>query len=499
MRRLDDAQLYRALRSHDARFDGVFFAGITSTRIYCRPVCRAPAARAENCRFFFSAAAAERRGFRPCLRCRPELAPASPTHADAPHAGDASVDAVARLARDAATRIAAGALDGATIDRLAGELGVTGRHLRRAVSRELGVTPVELAQTRRLLMAKRLLADSALPLAQVALASGFSSVRRFNTLFRERYRLTPGDVRRRAVVPQDAPDSIVLSLAYRPPYDWPAMLAHLTARATPGVELVTTDGVYRRTIRIGERTGHVAVRPSPGKDAHSLRVELSPSLLPVLAPLLARMRSLLDLDADPHAVSSHLKKDATLAPLVARRPGLRVAGAADPFELALRAVLGQQVTVRGATTLAGRVARSIGEASPAGTPAELTRLPVSAARLADAKPSSLTMLGLTRARAECVVMLARAVADGTLPELASDGACTDPASFVRRFVTLPGIGPWTAEYVAMRALRWPDAFPAGDLGLRKAMGGLTPARLRAASEPWRPWRAYAAQQLWASL
>jgi AraC family transcriptional regulator of adaptative response / DNA-3-methyladenine glycosylase II len=499
MRPLDDAQLYRALRAHDPRFDGVFFVGITSTRIYCRPVCRAPAARAENCRYFSTAAAAERRGFRPCLRCRPELAPASPTVADDGANGEASVDAVARLARGAATRIAAGALDTMAIDELASQLGVTGRHLRRAVTRELGVTPVELAQTRRLLMAKRLLADSSLPLSRVALASGFSSVRRFNTLFRERYRLTPGDVRRRALVSAEPSDAIVLSLAYRPPYDWSAMLAHLAARATPGVEHVSDDGVYRRTIEVDGHAGQVALRPSPGRDVHALRVELSPSLLSALAPLLARLRRLLDLDADPSAITGHLRRDATLAPLVARRPGLRVAGAADAFELALRAVLGQQVTVRGATTLAGRLARSIARPMPESTYAELTHLPVTAARLADARVSSLTDVGLTRARAECVVTLARAVADGTLPELAGDGTCTDPASFVRRFVALPGIGPWTADYVAMRALRWPDAFPAGDLGLRKAMGGLSAAKLRAASEPWRPWRAYAAQHLWASL
>ena len=499
MRPLDDAQLYRALRAHDARFDGVFFVGITSTRIYCRPVCRAPAARAENCRFFSTAAAAERRGFRPCLRCRPELAPASPTVAEHDGNGDASVDAVARLARGAATRIAAGALDTLGIDELASQLGVTARHLRRAVTREMGVTPVELAQTRRLLMAKRLLADSSLPLSRVALASGFSSVRRFNTLFRERYRLTPGDVRRRALVSAESSDAIVLSLAYRPPYDWNAILAHLSARATPGVEHVASDGAYRRTLAIDGHSGVVTVRPSPKRDVHALRVELSPSLLPVLAPLLARLRRLLDLDADPSAIAAHLRRDEMLAPLVAKRPGLRVAGAADAFELALRAVLGQQVTVRGATTLAGRVARLVAESAPPGAPAELTHLPVTATRLADVRMSSLTSVGLTRARAECVVALARAVADGTLPELDGDGACTDPGSFIRRFVALPGIGPWTAEYVALRALRWPDAFPAGDLALRRAMGGLTAPKLRAASEPWRPWRAYAAQHLWASL
>jgi len=498
MRQLGDAQLYRALTAHDARFDGVFFAGITSTKIYCRPVCRAPTPRPENCRYFSTAAAAERRGFRPCLRCRPELAPASPTVAEPQTDGDASVDAVVRLARGAATRIAAGALDSLDIDQLASEFGVTARHLRRAISRELGVTPVELAQTRRLLMAKRLLADSSLPLSRVALTSGFSSVRRFNTLFRDRYRLTPGDVRRRALASAESADAIVLSLAYRPPYDWSAMLAHLTARATPGVEMIAEDGAYRRMMRVGGHAGAVSVRPAPGRDVHALRVELAPSLLPALAPLLARLRQLFDLDADPRAIAAHLRRDARLAPLVRARPGLRVAGAADGFELALRAVLGQQVTVRGATTLAGRLAQLVAEPAPLSA-SGLTHLPVTAERLAVARASSLTGIGLTSARTECVLALARAVAEGVLPELSGDQGSHDPASFIRRFVALPGIGPWTAEYVAMRALRWPDAFPAGDLGLRKATGGLTPAKLRAASEPWRPWRAYAAQHLWASL
>jgi AraC family transcriptional regulator, regulatory protein of adaptative response / DNA-3-methyladenine glycosylase II len=293
--------------------------------------------------------------------------------------------------------------------------------------------------------------------------------------------------------------TIARALEYHPPYDWPAMLAHLAARATPGVEAVTDDGVYQRTLRIGDHHGHVVVRSSTAHGAHALRIELPASLLPALAPLIARLRRLFDLDTDPCAVAAHLRGDAMLAPLVERRPGLRVAGAADPFELALRAVLGQQVTVRGATTLAGRVARLVAEPALATSPHGLTHLPVSAERLADVSSESLTEIGLTRARAECVVMLARAVSDGTLPELAGDGACADPAEFIRRFVALPGIGPWTAEYVAMRALRWPDAFPAGDLGLRKAMGGISAARLRAAAEPWRPWRAYAAQHLWASL
>ncbi|HEV7992790.1 MAG TPA: AlkA N-terminal domain-containing protein [Gemmatimonadaceae bacterium] len=291
----------------------------------------------------------------------------------------------------------------------------------------------------------------------------------------------------------------VVALEYQPPYDWPAMLAHLSARATPGVEAVTEDGTYVRTLRIGEHRGAVAVRPSNEHGAHALRVELSASLAPALVPLVARVRRLFDLDADPRVIAEHFRGDATLSRLVATRPGLRVAGAADPFDLALRAVLGQQVTVRGATTLAGRVAALTAERLAAATPHGLTHLPASAERLARLTAESLQAIGLTRARAECIVVLARAVTDGTLPELAGAGECADPLSFIRRFVALPGIGPWTAEYVAMRALRWADAFPAGDLGLRKAMGGISEARLRQVSESWRPLRAYAAQHLWASL
>ena len=526
---LDDAQLYQALIARDARFDGVFFVGVTSTRIYCRPVCRAPKPRPERCRYYATAAAAERRGFRPCLRCRPELAPGGAGGVEATGtAGTAdasSVDAIARLARVAGARIAAGALDQAGLDALAAELGVSARHLRRAVERELGASPVELAQTRRLLAAKQLLTETPLPVAQVALASGFQSLRRFNALFQERYRTSPTRVRRSArrgaeIEAEPAPaadgDVVSLMLAYRPPLEWPSLLGYLAARATPGVEAVTTadGGRWWRAVRLHDHTGIVSVGPAATRDAdatqrrHALRVELSASLLPALAPLLARLRRLLDLDAEPARVAEHLQRDPLLAPLVARRPGLRAPGALDGFELALRAVLGQQVSVRGATTLAGRLAARFGEALPvvlpvassAGAPpVALDRLAPTAERLADATPAQVAAIGLPAARAACIVALAQAVAGGRLPELTAVAPHGDPASFVRRFAELPGIGPWTAEYVAMRALAWPDAFPAGDLALRRAAGGLTEARLRAASERWRPWRAYAAHHLWGSL
>ena len=282
-----------------------------------------------------------------------------------------------------------------------------------------------------------------------------------------------------------------------PPFSWPAMLAYLGLRATPGVEAVRPDGGrYRRGGRRRGRTGHIAVRSSP--DGRALLVETSASLQPVVTPLAARLRRLFDLDADSAAVDDHLARDPRLAPLVARRPGLQVPGTLDGFELALRAVLGQAVTVRGASTLAGRLAALVGEPLP-DPPPGLERLPVSAERLAETRLEALRDIGLTRGRAQCVLALARAAAAGELPELAGHYPAGDPTGFIQRLTQLPGIGPWTASYVAMRALGWRDAFPEGDLGLRQAVGGLSPARLRAASERWRPWRAYAAQHLWASL
>jgi AraC family transcriptional regulator of adaptative response / DNA-3-methyladenine glycosylase II len=355
---------------------------------------------------------------------------------------------------------------------------------------------------------------------RVAQASGFGSVRRFNALFQARYRLAPTAVRRAsrgAAGGGDAGDAgaaVRLSLAYRPPYHWTAARDYLAARATPGVEGVAAGGAggpalrYWRAVRVGAHRGVIAV--GPGARADTLAVELSAGLLPAVVPLLARVRRLLDLDADPASVDAHLAADPALAAHVARRPGLRVPGAVDGFELALRAVLGQQVSVRAATTLAGRLAALVGERLDAATgaaraPAGLTHHAAGAERLADAGVARVAGAGLPRARAEAVLALARAVADGALPELATDaegaagGHGSGPAAFVRRLTALPGVGPWTAAYVAMRALRWPDAFPDGDLALRRAAGGLTAAGLRQAAERWRPWRAYAAMHLWTGL
>ena len=463
---------YEALRTHDARFDGVFFIGALTTGIYCRTICPARTPRPDRCAFYPSAAAAERAGLRPCLRCRPELAP-----------GRASVDASGRLAALAANRIEEGALSEMSADELAAELGVTGRHLRRVAQAEFGVSLIELAQTQRLLLAKRLLTDTDLPIIEIAQASGFSSLRRFNALFLERYRLNPTELRRsRAAVP---PETLVCELAYRPPLDWNALLDFLVGRASCGVEAVA-DGRYLRAVAWKSHRGWLAVSPSPTKSA--LRVELSASLAPALTPVLTRVRRLFDLSADPAKIEAHLGE------MAASRPGLRVPGAFDGFEMAVRAILGQQISVKAASTLAGRFAAKFGE--PIETPfASLTHLPPTAQRVAQAAPEELTALGIVGARAKSILALANAVTEKTVR--LEPGA--DVKAMTARLKERPGIGEWTAQYIAMRALAWPDAFPHTDLGIVKALGETNSKRVLERAEAWRPWRAYAAMHLWKSL
>jgi AraC family transcriptional regulator of adaptative response / DNA-3-methyladenine glycosylase II len=464
--RIDGDTCYRALTARDARFDGLFFVGVATTGIYCRPVCTARTPGRERCTFYGTAAEAERAGFRACFRCRPELAP-----------GHAPVDAAPRLVDRAVRLVDAGFLDGRRVDDLAAALGVGARHLRRAFDDALGLSPVELAQSRRIALARHLLRDTALPLADVAFASGFSSVRRFNAAFAERVGRPPSALRRQG---GDA-DALTLRLDYRPPLDWPALLAFLRVRALPGVETVGDDA-YRRVVAIGDHVGTVEVRPDPRRAA--LRARVSPSLAGVLTPLVARLRALFDLDARPDLVASVLGADPLLAEHVARRPGLRVPGAVDPFETTVRAVLGQQVSVRAATTLAGRFVERFGVETEHGR-----RFP------RPAEVGDTDGLGLPRARAATLAAVARLFAVGDV----------DP----HRLRDVPGIGDWTAEYVAMRAFGRPDAFPAGDLVVRRALGDLsivtagaggrgacTAAQARARAEAWRPWRAYATLHLW---
>ena len=473
--KLDPDSCYRALATHDARFDGRFFVGVRTTRIYCRPVCAVRLPRRENCRFFRSAAAAEVEGFRPCLRCRPELAP-----------GLAIVDASAQFAQAAVRLIEDGVLDAGGIEALAARIGVTSRHLRRVFETEFGVSPIEYAQTQRLLLAKRLLTDTSLPVLDVALASGFRSLRRFNALFRERYRMPPSRLRHDAA-PATLPSSMHFELAYRPPYDWESLLAFLAARAVAGVETVDAAG-YRRTLAI-ERSGTlvsgwIGVWKSPKR--HTLRVNVAASLAPAVPAVLARVRHAFDLACDPAPIATRL------GTLAARRPGLRVPGSCDGFELAVRAVVGQQVSVAAARTLLGRLVRAFG--APVAYPdAEgLTHTFPRAAALAAQAIEDLRAVGLTAARARTLQKLAEAVVAGTLSlEAGGDVERTRTA-----LEAIPGIGPWTSGYIAMRALGWPDAFPDNDLVVMRAMGETRAARAIARSEAWRPWRAYAVMHMW---
>jgi AraC family transcriptional regulator of adaptative response / DNA-3-methyladenine glycosylase II len=475
------AALYNAYASRDPRFDGVFYVGVTSTGIYCRPVCTARTPKAANCRFFNSAEAAEKASFRPCLRCRPELAP-----------GNAPVDDAHRIANLLAYRIEEGALDdGAGLERIATEFGWSSRQIRRMVHRELGVSPIELVLTRRLLLAKQLLTETTLPVIDVAFASGFSSLRRFNDAFSRRYGMPPTRLRKAAKGAAEAaisPESFTLQLTYRPPFDWSGMLRFLGARALKGVEWVHEDA-YFRTARLGSNTGWICVRHAPEKRA--LLVELTHSLTPVLPAVLGRLRHAFDLSARPDVIAAKLMQDGVMADVVARNPGLRVPGAFDGFELAVRAILGQQITVKGATTLAGRFVAALGE--PFQTPhSGLTHLSPTPERVAAADVEALTSLGIVQTRARSIITLADEIATGRLK--LEPGA--QPDETIERLVALPGIGMWTAQYIAMRALRWPDAFPKGDLALRNNLGGVTAARAEELSQAWRPWRSYATLHLW---
>jgi AraC family transcriptional regulator of adaptative response / DNA-3-methyladenine glycosylase II len=477
---LNDDALYRAIQTRDARFDGLFFIGVLTTGIYCRPVCTARTPRRDRVRFFTTAAAAEGAGFRPCLRCRPELAP-----------GHAPVDAVGRSARLAAAKIESGALrGGGSLEKLAREIGLSSRQLRRVVQQEFGVTPIQLAQTSRLLLAKHLITESRLSMIDVADAAGFESVRRFNALFRKHYGLTPTRMRRGSGAPEGG-DHVRLSLAYRPPLAWKPLLRFMADRATPGVEAVIDDA-YLRTVGIGKHRGWIKVSPVAGR--HALAVELSTPLLPVLASVLARVKCVFDLAARPDVICECLASHKRLAGIVRRVPGLRVPGAFDGFELAVRAILGQQISVRAATTLAGRVAGAYGE--PIETPFKmLDRLTPTAERVSRVRPASLEKLGMRSAIAVGVREMAAAV---TRRRVCLERGC-DPEAAIETLVAFPGVGPWTAQYIAMRALGWPDAFPDGDLGLAKALGEPSARALRAAAEGWRPWRAYAAMYLWETL
>lgn len=407
------------------------------------------------------------------------------------------MDTVSRLSRAAMAGIEAHALSSERVSDLAATLGVSDRHLRRVTEAELGVSPIELAQTCRLLLAKRLLRETRLGQTEIAFASGFGSVRRFNALFKQRYGLSPRDLRNRTLSTAvtnaaGAKDVIGLTcqLEFRPPLAWQSLLGYLRLRAVPGVE-TADETYYRRTVLIDQHEGWIAV--SLGKSANALEVELSQSLAPVIGPVIARVKQLFDLGALPDAVGAQLSKDPKLAGLVRRFPGLRVPGAFDGFEIAVRAILGQQVSVKGASTLAGRWAHEFGAQIVTPFP-ELNRLTPTAQRMADAEPAAIAALGIVGTRSRSIVALAQAVMERRVTLVFA----ADVDAQLAALMNIPGIGPWTAQYIAMRALAWPDAFPSGDLVLQKAAGGGDRELLKRA-ESWRPWRSYAAHYLWQSM
>lgn len=537
----NNAALYAAFAAHDARFDGRVFMAVSSTHIYCRPVCRVKKPRPENCTFYSCAAAAEAAGFRPCLKCRPELAP-----------GNSLMDASSRLAHNVALALEAGCGNAGlagSLQALADQFGVSPRHVRRVFLAEYGVAPLQYLQTCRLLLAKQLLAETLLPITQVAMAAGFGSVRRLHALCQKHYSLTPGELRGKRKTAQEKmekdasqgpQESITLLLGYRPPYAWEGILRFLANRAIAGVESVTEQH-YSRTVTMqggpGAREGQggqdphglvrgwVQVAHVPTKNA--LAVTLSASLLPVLPGVLGRIRLLFDTNCEPAVIFQRIGSINQRLP-GAVPLGLRLPGCYDPFEMAVRAVLGQQITVKAAGTLATRLASAFG--TPLATPfPELThtfpRAEDIMALVGDAShgdvrkatdapgsgavhkaagisgsasgriEDSLGPLGIIGARARSIAALAHALVAGTV----TLGPQANPEEAQKQLCALPGFGPWTAEYIAMRALAWPDAFPHTDYGVKKALAGMTPEEVLALGETWRPWRAYATIGLWASL
>ena len=475
---LDADAAYLAVKARDARFDGRLFVGVTSTGVYCRPVCRVRTPMRKNCRFFDTRAQAEAAAFRPCMKCRPEIAP-----------GLSQMDSSRSLADTAARHIehAVHSGEAVSIPALAARLGVTDRHLRRIFAASHGVGPHDYLTTQRLLLAKQLLTDTAQPVTQVALASGFDSLRRFNAAFVERYRFNPTQLRREGAGP---PADTALRLAYRPPYDVAAVLGFFAQREVRGVEQV--DGLtLRRTVGWLHRglrvTGWVSARFVPERD--EVHVGASASLSPVLGAVMQRVRHALDLDADPALI------DPVMALLpVPLHPGLRLTGVMDGFEGAVRVILGQQVTVKAARTLVQRLVDCLGE--PIDTPfAALTHVFPHAQAVAAADPEVIGKLGIVRQRVRALQALARAVADGSIA--LHRGAPLDVTMDALR--ALPGIGEWTTQLIAMRALAWPDAWPASDIGLMNALGSRDLKHLNAVAEPWRPWRAYAVMRLWHHL
>ena len=478
----------RARLSRDRRFDGQFYVGVKTTGIYCRPICPAVPPKSENVTFYPSAAAAAEAGYRPCLRCRPECAPGTPAW-----------NGTSTTVRRGLRLISTGALEDGSIEQLAERLGVTSRHLRRLFTRHLGASPLAVAHTQRLHFAKRLIDQTNLPMSHVAAAAGYRSVRRFNDTFKKTYGRAPRDLRRGREETFDRDSALTVRLPYRQPFDWEALLQFLRGRATPGVERVVNDR-YLRTVIVDGEAGVIECHHDAADG--SILLSLHGIATSGLFHLVQRVRELFDLDAPATDISELLGREDRFRELLQASSGIRVPGAWDGFELTVRAILGQQVSVKAATTLAGRIASRYGTPlrlpeSLAGRAADLdlTRTFPAAEKLARARFNGI---GLVTSRAETIRRVASAVVRG---DLCFDTA-QDPNEFCATLMSIRGIGEWTAQYVAMRALKYPDAFPTADLGLQKALSAKTrvsATELGQRAESWRPWRAYAAMLLWGSL
>ncbi|MES3009051.1 MAG: AlkA N-terminal domain-containing protein [Pseudomonadota bacterium] len=480
---LNSDDFEQARQARDPHFDGRVFIGVVTTGIYCRPVCPVRLPRKENIRLYSTAAAAAEAGFRPCLRCRPESSPGTPAWMGSSHTVSRALQLIAR-----------GALDEGSVDELAARLGIGPRQLTRLFDQHLGVAPAAVATTQRLHFAKKLIDETRMPMSEVCFAAGFSSVRRFNAVIQQIYGRTPISLRRQEknmdAVAHDTARGIQIRLSYRPPFDWRTMLDFLATRAIPGVEHVTSD-TYSRTIMLNGEAGELSVQFSA--ESHTLLLTINIGQTRALQQIVERVRVMFDLKAVSSDIESFLGADPHLGPIIAAHPGIRVPVAWDGFEVAVRAIIGQQVSVKGATTLVSRLAQAygapyVGQGNPA-----LTRIFPTPTTLVDV---SLSGLGITTRRIAAIRELAGAVCAG---ELRFDGSMDTPA-FTERILRIPGIGPWTAQYIALRALNDPDAFPHADLILLRAAAlpgeTLTPAQLLLRSEQWRPWRAYVVMLLW---
>lgn len=487
MQKNENQMWYAAFKAKDTRFDGRIFVGVSSTGIYCRPICRAKLPKAENCTFYTTAAAAEEAGFRPCILCRPELAP-----------GNAPVDSTSSLAHRAARLLEEECGSDQSIEKIANRLGCTDRHLRRAFTAEFSVSPVQYLQTCRLLLAKNLLTDTNLSVTQVAMTAGFGSLRRFNDLFKKQYHLVPTALRRRKVLSESQGDQITLLLSYRPPYQWQQMLDFLSLRAIPGVETIR-DREYLRTVCLeasGQRQVHGWIRVGDRPQKSALSVTVSTTLMPVLPQILMRVRFLFDLYCDPDAVYEALASMNIIHPGLCIR-GTRLPGSFDSFEMAVRAVLGQQITVKAARTLAARLVETYGMSFQTGIEGLTHTFPSPEDIIALDGPISnhLGPLGIIGVRANTILELAQVLVQSNI----EFNFYAQPEIELQKLMAISGIGPWTAQYIAMRAMGWPDAFLHTDHGVKKALAPRTPKEILNLAEAWRPWRSYATINLWNSL